>query len=145
MPLKYRSAYAKFRCEVASLRVETGRYERKTVHERTCLYCTNCVEDEFHVLMQCPLYADLRQTMSNDVLHFNVNFSFLSDADKFVFLFSNENVFNIVTKTCYNILIRRNSFYTISYCVNIILYSFKMLYFIECKSLIKLLRLVHTI
>ena len=45
MPLKYRSAYAKFRCEVASLRVETGRYERKTVHERTCLYCTNCVED----------------------------------------------------------------------------------------------------
>jgi hypothetical protein len=60
--------------------------------------------------MQCPLYADLRQQMSNDVLHFNVNFCFLSDADKFVFLFSNENIFNIVTKTCYNILIRRNSF-----------------------------------
>jgi hypothetical protein len=47
--------------------------------------------------------------MPNDVLHFNVNFNFLSDADKFVFLFSNENVFNIVAKTCYNILIRRNS------------------------------------
>jgi hypothetical protein len=60
--------------------------------------------------MQCPLYADLRQKMSNDVLHFNANLSFLSDADKFVFLFSNENVFNIVAKTCYNILIRRNSF-----------------------------------
>jgi hypothetical protein len=57
--------------------------------------------------MQCPLYADLRQKMSNDVLHFKVNVSFLSDADKFVFLFSNENVFNIVAKTCYNILIRR--------------------------------------
>jgi hypothetical protein len=37
MPLKYRSAYAKFRCGVAPLRVETGRYERKAVHERTCL------------------------------------------------------------------------------------------------------------
>jgi hypothetical protein len=48
--------------------------------------------------------------MSNDVLHFNANFSFLSDADKFVFLFSNENDFNIVAKTCYNILIRGNSF-----------------------------------
>jgi hypothetical protein len=84
--------------------------------------------------------------MSNDVLHFNANFSFLSDADKFVFLFSNENVFNIVAKTCYNILIRRNSFfYTIRYCVNIILDSFKMLYFIEYKSLINLLRLVHAI
>ena len=77
-------------------------YERKAVHERTCLFCTNCVEDEFHVLMQCPLYADLRQKMSNDVLNFNANFSFLSDADKFLFLFSNENVFNIVAKTCYN-------------------------------------------
>ena len=93
IPLKYRSAYAKIRCGVAPLRVETGRYERKAVHERTCLYCINCVEDEFHVLMQCPLYADLRQKMSNDVLHFNANFSFLSDADKFVFLFSNENLF----------------------------------------------------
>ena len=80
---------------------------------------------ELHVLMQCPLYADLRQKMSNDVLHFKANFSFLSDADKFVFLFSNENVFNIVAKTCYNILIRRNSFfYAINYCVNIILYNF---------------------
>ena len=65
----------------------------------------------FHVLMQCLLYADLRQKMSNDVLYFNANFSFLSDADKFVFLFSNENVFDIVAKTCYNILIRRNSFF----------------------------------
>ena len=84
--------------------------------------------------------------MSNDVLHFNANFSFLSDADKFVFLFSNENVFNIVAKTCYNILIRRNIFfYAINYCVNIILYSFKMLYFIEYKSLINFLRLVHAI
>jgi hypothetical protein len=47
-------AYAKFRCGVAPLRVETGRYERKAVHERTCLYCINYVEDEFHVLMLCP-------------------------------------------------------------------------------------------
>ena len=96
----------------------------------------------FHVLMQCLLYADLRQKMSNDVLHFNANLSFLSDADKFVSLFSNENVFTIVAKTCYNISIRRNSFfYTISYCVNIILYSFKMLYFIEYKSLINLFKI----
>ena len=52
----------------------------------------------------------LDKKMSNDVLHFNANFSFLSDSDKFLFLFSNENVFNIVANTCYNILIRRNSF-----------------------------------
>ena len=32
IPLKYRSAYAKFRCGVAPLRVETDRNERKAVH-----------------------------------------------------------------------------------------------------------------
>ena len=95
----------------APLRVEKGRYERKAVHERTCLYCftINCVDDEFHVLMQCSLYADLRQKIMM-FLHFNAIFSFLSDAVKFVFLFSNENVLNIVAKTCYCISIRRNSF-----------------------------------
>ena len=87
----------------------------------------------------------LDKKMSNDVLHFNANFSFLSDADKFVFLFSNENDFNIVAKTCYNILIRGIVFYAISYCVNIILYSFRMLYSMEYKSLINLLRLLHAI
>jgi hypothetical protein len=76
MPLKYRNANAKLRCGVAPLRVETGWYERKAVHERTCLYCINCVEDELHVLMQCPLYVDIRQKMSNDILRFNENFSF---------------------------------------------------------------------
>ena len=73
----------------------------------------------FHVSMQCTLYADLRQKMSDDVLHFNAHFSFLSDADNFLFLFSKENVFfYIVAKVCYTILIKRNSLYTICYCVN---------------------------
>ena len=29
MPLRHRSAFAKFRCGVAPLRIETGRYENK--------------------------------------------------------------------------------------------------------------------
>ena len=70
--------------------------------------------------MQCTLYADLRPKMSNDVLHFNAHFSFLSDADKFLFLFCKENVFStdVVAKVYYNILIKRKSLYTICYCVN---------------------------
>ena len=49
---KYRSAYAKFRCGVAPLKIETGRYgvNRVPVEERLCETC-NSVEDEFHVLM----------------------------------------------------------------------------------------------
>ena len=109
LPLRYRSAFAKFRCGVAPLKIETGRYERKDVHERVCFNCSSTLEDERHVLLNCPLYEDLRQTMFIDILGVNNNFSELSDEDKFIYLFKNDMIFNIVAKTCHNILMRRNS------------------------------------
>ena len=39
-----------------SIRIETGRYERLPVSERICFHCKTCVEDELHVLVNCPLY-----------------------------------------------------------------------------------------
>jgi hypothetical protein len=64
---KYRSAFAKFRAGVAPLRIETGKYERLEVNERLCFNCSklgiNVVEDEKHVLLQCPGYADIRQSI----------------------------------------------------------------------------------
>ena len=107
--LKNRSAFAKFRCGVAPLKLETGRYEKKEVHERTCFNCSSIVEDEIHVILKCPLYVDLRQIMIHEALHFNEHFNLLSDNEKFIFLFSNGNVAAIVAKTCNNILLRRNS------------------------------------
>ena len=50
MSIKHRSAFAHFRCGVASLLVETGMYERKDFHEGTCFSCNSLVEDEFHVI-----------------------------------------------------------------------------------------------
>jgi hypothetical protein len=38
MPYPYRSALAKFRCGVAPIRIETGRYRRLAVHERLCFH-----------------------------------------------------------------------------------------------------------
>lgn len=35
---KHRSAFAKFRCGVAPLRIETGRYENLSVENRTCFF-----------------------------------------------------------------------------------------------------------
>jgi hypothetical protein len=60
IPSRYRSAFAKFRCGVAPLRIETGHYENKNVNERACFICQDQIEDEKHVLLYCPLYADLR-------------------------------------------------------------------------------------
>ena len=52
MPQSHRSAFAKFRSGVAPLRIETGRYEGLCINDRTCPFCKNCSEDEFHVLFK---------------------------------------------------------------------------------------------
>ena len=65
IPKHHRSALAKFRSGVAPLRIETGRYERNvvTANQRTCFNCHDNVEDEFHVVMHCPVYNDLRREL----------------------------------------------------------------------------------
>jgi hypothetical protein len=53
MPGKYKRAFAKFRCGVAPLKIETGRYEGASIENRTCFnnICNvnNCIENEKHV------------------------------------------------------------------------------------------------
>ena len=54
-----RSALAKFRAGVAPLRIETGRYENIPPEHRYCFICKDTVEDESHVLLQCPFMTIL--------------------------------------------------------------------------------------
>lgn len=110
IPYKYRSALAKFRCGVAPLRIETGRFERKKVEERVCFHCNNVVEDEKHVVLTCPLYADLRFNLYDEISKCDSNFNLLSDDDKFIYLFNTDVCLNNVAKTCFYILSRRNTF-----------------------------------
>ena len=50
---KHRSAFAKFRCGVAPLRILViGRYKNLEVGDRTCPFCGK-VEDEKHVILEC--------------------------------------------------------------------------------------------
>jgi ssDNA-specific exonuclease RecJ len=110
IPSRYRSAFAKFRCGVAPLRIETDRYENKNVNERVCFICHDQIEDEKHVLLDCPLYADLCERLFSEVKRSNVHFIILSDDDKFIYLFKSTECYDMVDKTCFNILSRRNSF-----------------------------------
>ena len=52
-----RSAIAKFRGGVAPLRIETGRYEMLSVDKRYCFHRKSKIENEKHVLIECPLYC----------------------------------------------------------------------------------------
>ena len=105
MPRSYRSALAKFRCGVAPLKIETGRYVNLDVNERVCFHCNNIIEDEEHVLLHCPLYDDLRQTLFLYVTDAIPNFLTMPILDKLCILFNHEVY--ITAKTCFLILQRR--------------------------------------
>ena len=100
VPFNDRSAFAKFRCGVAPIRLETGWYENIKLEERCCFNCSNLIEDETHVILHCPVYSDFRNNLFTEILKDNRNFMSLSDCQKIVFLFSNQDVFRIIAKTC---------------------------------------------
>jgi len=60
-----RRAMSCFRCSSHSLEIERGRYSNINRNSRLCMYCQlsgiNVVEDEFHFLVKCPLYDDIRE------------------------------------------------------------------------------------
>ena len=87
---KFRSAYAKCRCEVASINIELCRYglARIPVEERVCSYC-NEVEDKSHVLMYCPLYDDIRDQLTLSCNDINPSLQGSSVQDKFIQVISN--------------------------------------------------------
>ena len=59
---KFRTALTRFRISAHSLAIETGRHQNIGKHERKCIFCnTNAIENEYHFLLVCPYYNDLRQ------------------------------------------------------------------------------------
>ena len=56
-----RQFLTKIRLSSHNFYVERGRWERKKIpiEERTCRLC-DVIEDEFHVMIKCPMYASIR-------------------------------------------------------------------------------------
>ena len=62
----YRKALARFRCSSHNLEIETGRHRNIARSDRICTKCNlNQVESEFHFLLVCPLYRELRTRFFN--------------------------------------------------------------------------------
>ena len=58
---------------------------------RLCPLCQLGVEDETHLVTNCSLFSTKRKQFFNDIGKLFVNFSGMSDVQKFIWLFSNEN------------------------------------------------------
>ncbi len=85
MNFKHRSAIAKFRCGVAPIRLEIGRYEHLNVDERVCPVCNTEVESDEHVLTRCHAYIDIRNELYNYANDINADFSKINDFFFFFF------------------------------------------------------------
>ena len=105
---KYRSAHAKFRCGVAPIKLETGRYglNRVPVEERLCEHC-NLVEDEYHVLIQCTMYNEIREGLFVAISTIEINFRQLPINTQFLEILSNPLYYRFVSKAMYAILNKR--------------------------------------
>ena len=61
IPLKFRISLSKLKCSVHNLNVETGRHNGIADEQRLCILCDKLeIEDEFHFVMSCPVYQQLR-------------------------------------------------------------------------------------
>ena len=100
---------AKFRCGVASIRLETGRYENLSIQERKCFAC-DTVESECHVICECPIYEDLRNKLFTKAKNVVPHFDNLSDFDKMCQLLSNCDIVKSTAKILCDILNHMRSF-----------------------------------
>ena len=55
-----RKSLAKLRGSGLYINVHIGRRQNIPYEERVCVNCSKCIEDEYHVLFECPLYNNIR-------------------------------------------------------------------------------------
>jgi hypothetical protein len=76
------SALAKFRCGVAPIKLETGRYEKIAVDIRICPLCKITVECEKHILLFCNAYEHIMLPLLEKTRNLWPECIDLSDEDK---------------------------------------------------------------
>ena len=59
---KYRQILSRIRLSSHQLAVEKGRHINIERNQRKCPLCISDIEDEFHFILICPEYIDLRKT-----------------------------------------------------------------------------------
>jgi len=96
----HRLAFAKFRCGVALIRLETGRYEELQEYQRLCLFGCGVVESEQHVFLSCPLYMYLheRNIMLQKARSVIGDFTRLGEEELFCLLFTHPDMIRVVAK-----------------------------------------------
>ena len=94
-----RSLIARLRLGIFPINLELGRYKNIPRDESWCPVCPNkVVENEFHALFFCPLYASERFTLLEHANNINVNFKNYSQVEQFEFLTTNNFILRKTAK-----------------------------------------------
>ena len=85
--LRYRNALTRLRTSSHTLEIERGRYTtpKTPVSDRLCISC-NVIENEFHFLINCKPYCDMRDEFYAKVTYIDQVFNRLSDREKYIYL-----------------------------------------------------------
>ena len=63
---EYKRALTRFRVSSHDLEIEKGRYDNVQPEHRICKLCNGGkIENEYHFLLVCPVYIDIRRTYLN--------------------------------------------------------------------------------
>ena len=94
------------------LRIETGRFNNKLKYvppeQRLCEYCSmNKIEDEYHYLVECPLYKDNRSKLFSYIIEENKYFPVYNGIQKFIWIMTCENI--LILNQFGEFLIRNNA------------------------------------
>ena len=100
-----RSSLTRLRFGACNLQINLGRRHRPLpfpVEDRICDFRmsttnTRFVEDEYHFIMQCPLYHNLRSVLPSEIIEFDSSFASLPDFEKCFFIMSPTNYYLILS------------------------------------------------
>ena len=94
-----RIALTKFRLSNHRLMIEIGRHQGIKSPERVCPFCPDKVEDEFHFLLKCPTYNNLRQNLIDEINPIIIGFYYPKDEQfLFWFLLNNPMISHLVAR-----------------------------------------------
>lgn len=102
---KFRNALAKLRSSSHDLEIEKGRYTNVQREDRKCRICNTVVESEYHFLLKCPAYMELRQRYLPSKYYTNASFN------KYVIIMSSrsESVLNNLAMFSYYAFLKRST------------------------------------
>ena len=106
MPFHHRQKLAMLRTGCLPIQIEMGRRLNIPLNQRICQFChMNSVEDEIHLLLECPLYDDIRFTVTRYVQDNTTSLK-----DQYICLLSNPNIQAELGKCIFSIMKRRALF-----------------------------------